>query len=833
MSLAAGTRGASVDTAGLVSIDVGARTRIIPFTVARPDNPELTSSAFIRVPGTDDARPERRRRAPTLTVESGERLVIPIGDHVVAASDRRARILDPATVSATLMTAAPTTQDDTTLVYRSDEDAWGTASLTFSVTDAPAGQRGNEATITLPITVTPKVGQPPVMTGVRLTLEAGSETTVDLAALTEYPYPARRNSLRFSAESGDRSIVGVAVSGRAMTIRAVDGVPVGSSSAIVVSPSDGDLTGRSAVIDVSIVRSTRAPVSPQPDVVVVRRGATATIDVLANDEPTNPFPGQPLRVVDVDVSSVPAGVSVRPSSDRSRLTVSVDSGAATGGVAVPYRVADITDDESRYRTGQALVRVQDVPDAPPAGPTVVSTDVDRAAVRLAIPHAFPNASEITEYQVRSVDGSVAAVCANPDACVVKGLAFGRSYGFVAWAVNGVGEGAPSPASAAVVIDTTPEAPGSVTVSGSNADSEGHAIAASWSAVASAMGTPVTAYVVTVSGPSGVLLTETVPAARTKAQFSSPGIQPGQPVTVSVAAQNQTNTGPQASGSATAVGPPSLGVVRAAVADAGSRLQVVVEWETRSNGGAAVAFSVSPAIGGESGVCDPASFRSNVPSGSSWTDTRPASAGQYVVAVSNSLFCRQFVSGPVQLQPELTGGTATVTDGASGTIDLIASGFAASGPVHHFEASVVPSGTPAGAWVSATDGGVIASSSSYGRTVDVWGRACAASSAHSCGAPRSLGSELTPLRIRATVTSCFVDARPPIVAAPDNNGLPMAVEVSYLSVSADGRQHDLTGWLPASQQPPSPPPGSRLAIRTRLFVAGSWFEAPRDTAVVCR
>ena len=118
------------------------------------------------------------------------------------------------------------------------------------------------------------------------------------------------------------------------------------------------------------------------DTAVAARGRSTTIDVLANDRATNPFPGTPLRVVGVRGldDSLPDGVTIEPSDDRSALTVEVAEHAAPVNTTLRYQVADATGDPSRYAWGTVTISVQDRPD-PVTGPHVTGFGDGRAPIR--------------------------------------------------------------------------------------------------------------------------------------------------------------------------------------------------------------------------------------------------------------------------------------------------------------------------------------------------------------------------------------------------------------------------------------------------------------------
>src|SRR5690606_33325455 len=118
-------------------------------------------------------------------------------------------------------------------------------------------------------------------------------------------------------------------------------------------------------IQLSVVASTRPLSRPAADSVIAPRGATTVVDVLANDEATNPFPGEPLSVLGVrgiDTASLPAGVVITPSEDLGSLSVTVSADAQAQDVNLQYQVADATRDPDRYVWGTVKLQIQDVPD---------------------------------------------------------------------------------------------------------------------------------------------------------------------------------------------------------------------------------------------------------------------------------------------------------------------------------------------------------------------------------------------------------------------------------------------------------------------------------------
>ncbi|RII84659.1 hypothetical protein DZF92_17840, partial [Clavibacter michiganensis subsp. insidiosus] len=93
---------------------------------------------------------------------------------------------------------------------------------------------------------------------------------------------------------------------------------------------DATQTGRAGRVDLRVVPSTRPLAQPATDEGTVTRGSATSVDVLANDQAGNPFPGTPLTVASIrgaDGASLPAGVTVTPSDDRATLAVRASADA--------------------------------------------------------------------------------------------------------------------------------------------------------------------------------------------------------------------------------------------------------------------------------------------------------------------------------------------------------------------------------------------------------------------------------------------------------------------------------------------------------------------------
>ncbi|WP_307807097.1 Ig-like domain-containing protein [Naasia sp. SYSU D00057] len=571
-----------------IRVELGASSQIIPFSVRHPDDPAVSAIAFIRVPGFDDALPQLRKGAPRLTVRSGEAITIELRDYVVAVGDGAVRLTDSSTVRATHSDGADAVVDANTLRFRSAEGYFGPASIAFQVTDGESADDpdGRIATLVLPISVTPRENQPPVFDGGVLEFEPGAERTVQLPRLTTYPYADDLAGLDYSVLGSVPSGYSVSLDGQALTIRAAESVRTGAASSLRIGVRDGTTDGESGRLELRVVASTRPLASPAADTAVAPRGRTTSVDVLANDQAANPFPATPLQVVAVrglDSASLPAGVRITPSADKSRLSIDVANDALPEDVTLQYQVLDATGDEDRAAWGTVTVSVQDKPQ--PVTNVRATAFGDRAVTIAFDPGAFNNA-EITGFRVATTSAAgdpIATTDCASTTCTVRtpGNGPANSVRIAVIAVNAIGESAPTSLGEPVWSDIVPAAPASLETRALD-----HGLRVFWRKPNETGGSPINYYVVSVAGRTDTL---SVPAddpvgTEYSLDVTSGSIANGAPVAVSVSARNEaygrlTNWN-SVSGSGTPAGAPVVtGTPSAGVGDAGSggRGTVTLDW----------------------------------------------------------------------------------------------------------------------------------------------------------------------------------------------------------------------------------------------------------------
>ncbi|WP_308799767.1 Ig-like domain-containing protein [Agromyces silvae] len=596
---------ARVRADGRIRVDVGDRRRIIPFTVAHPDDPSLTATAFIWVPGRADAVPQLRSDAPRVRVDSGEEVILQLSEFVIAASGRPVRITDAASVRASNSDGSELVVDSDTLRFRSAPGYFGPASISFVATDGesaddPAGRTG---TVVIPIEVRPTEGQPPAFTGGVIDFEPGQSKRIDLTRLTTRPDSGDDSALTFTTgdvPDGFRA----ELQGETLAIQADDDATLGQRAALVVEVADGDTEGTPGVIELRVIPSTRPLAAPVADRSVAARGQTSSIDVLANDQPGNPFPGTPLRVVGVrgiDDGSLPPGVRIAPSDDRSTVTVTVAPNADTVDTVVQYQVADATGDPSRFAWGTATISVQDRP-APVTGPRV--TGFADGSIDLSFGAGAANNAPIEGYEVTlvdAVDGGVVGggVCA-ATTCTVRTPGNGQddAVRVLIQARNAVGVSDPVELADTVWSDVVPPPP-----TGLEARPLDGGLRIQWQPVGTAAGSGVRAYVVDVGGASAEVSAASA-CTVTVCTFESHGLANGSRVPVSVSARNEAYPALAAWTAATAAGTPFGSPVAGMIQVAGDAVSgvVTVSWSPFDGNGDPIAgYFVQRLIPGDATV----------------------------------------------------------------------------------------------------------------------------------------------------------------------------------------------------------------------------------------
>jgi hypothetical protein len=354
----------------------------------------------------------------------------------------------------------------------------------------------------LPITVRPRENQPPSFNGANIEFEPGQQKVIDLLKLTNYPYPNDLDQLVYAILAPLPQGFTSTLSGSLLTLRANDDALKGSTTSMSVAVRDNKSSGQSGRIDLTVVPSTRPLVNPADDAAIVKRGSSATIDVLTNDEATNPFPGKPLTVVDIRGiagAALPAGVQIVPSADKSSVTATIAPTAAPGVVSLQYQVADSTKDASRFVWGTITISIQDRPDAVS---NLAPTGFGDKTVTMRWNAGAFNNSPITNYRVvTSRGGSVIDTqnCAGTTCSIATGgNGPGNAVTVTVIATNAIGDSDPTTSSESIWSDIIPPAP-----TGFSSAPLDRGLLITWQAVSTpGGGSPVDRYRIQVGANSG-------------------------------------------------------------------------------------------------------------------------------------------------------------------------------------------------------------------------------------------------------------------------------------------------------------------------------------------
>lgn len=608
------TSDAQVTAAKRLRIAIGAKSQIVPFRVANPEDESVVAYGFVHVPGYDDALPQLKRGAPKLTVVSEKTLTIHLNDYIVAVGGRKVRLTDAATVRATHANGDDLVAGSDTLQFTSSPRYFGPASISFQVTDGSSASdpNGNVATIVLPIDVTPRENQPPVFTGALIDFEPGQTKTIDLTKVTRYPYAKDQGELVYAIQDPRPAGVSASLDGQKLTVTVAPGTLKGSHPSLSIGVKDAVNAGQAGRIDISVVPSTRPLASPQPDRVVAPRGQTTTVDVLANDGATNPFPGKPLRVLAVRGlgSGLPDGVSITPSADNAQLQVTVSPTAAAADATLQYEVADATGDPDRYTWGTVTVSVQDRP--APVSTVQVGTIGDRSLTLGWIPGAFNN-SPITGFEVTMASAASGQVLSTTPCttttCVITTPGNGPSNAvtLTVRARNALGLSDPTAYVEPVWSDVIPNAP-----AGLSAAPLDHGLRISWTKPANAPGaSPITSYVVSLGGVTNTLAVPGSDPVGTgyAMNITDGGIANGQSIGFTVSSRNDfyqgRTTWNQSQGSGVPAGAPTTtGIAPVANPDTNSGTSARLSWSNvfGDNGKAISAYYAGVFQGGGTPGC---------------------------------------------------------------------------------------------------------------------------------------------------------------------------------------------------------------------------------------
>lgn len=411
-----------------------------------------------------------------IDVPSGKRAILTTSDRLFASP-------------AGMLTIAASGQDQVVLTSRGGYI--GPAAITVEVTDGtgPTDPEGKRALLSIPVQIgpeTPVLRCPPTDLDVVL---GGESRPLDIAALCHVwtRTPQERAKLQFTGTIVDSS-PGLTVTNRdshTLSVSASNAAIPGSRSRLQIGIAGTN--AEPAIITVRVA-SADPPVLAPVTVTGVKAGTTKSINIAGNI--TSQLGSPQLAIVSLDRLSGPEASVTR--DGPTSISVTPDK-AAKGRIVYQVTITDVGDTgrRDRFGTGTLTVDVLGVPDAP--GKPVQSGPTLSHQVLLSWGVPADNGLPIEYYDV-TWGGGNQRCSASP--CLIRDLRNGQGTTFTVTAVNGVGEGQPSPPSDPLMPDAVPNAPTNPTATVSGPSE----LTVAW-APAEVDGSPVQKYLVTWPGGS--------------------------------------------------------------------------------------------------------------------------------------------------------------------------------------------------------------------------------------------------------------------------------------------------------------------------------------------
>lgn len=493
---------------GQIQVTPGDSRQAIAYRVTNEAD-ELSAMAFILVPAAVD---EDYANPPTIDpdlpvqyVSMNEAREWNLSDILEIPSGRDGHIYDASSVTAIQSNGESSYVDEDTLRFQGAQDYRGPASISFTVSDGDSKNdpKGVVANLTLPIIVgDPEFRDtPPEFTTPNAQVEVGETATIDLRASTGHPNPQILQQVTYSDIAPSSSTLSTQLNGSQLSLSVPRNTPKGTTFTVGVTLRWDKFTVP-GTINVTVVGSTRPLAVAVSDVQETKRPVgTFTIDPLVND--SNPYQttGEPLRIVDAQITNPTNVGSVTFTDTQIRITPAATPRSMV--IEVVYTIEDATEDADRRVNGTVTFTVTDVPDQvqkPGQGDNNPIGGDGSATITWTAPAT--NGKDITAYEVRTVQtGAVASYSGNTYSATTTGLTNGTPYTFEVRAINVNGPSTPwSIPSDPITPYGTPATP-APTITVNDQWAPGGSMTGNWPAVAGTGGT--TTYFWTASnGASG-------------------------------------------------------------------------------------------------------------------------------------------------------------------------------------------------------------------------------------------------------------------------------------------------------------------------------------------
>ena len=589
---------------GRVRVKVLDHAYAVPYVIEDEDG--ARAMAVVHVPTGANGQPFVV--AGTLvTMDRDSTLTVDLNDHVRSPRGRVVSVTTEKTVSASpAENLAVALDDNRTLTLTSSGGYVGPAAVMLEVTDQDAvGQTDyGTAYVSVPVQVGPKVPLLRCPQGNVTVIAGGLDRVVDIPTFCHawLPVGSTLRDVAFETRWESEADASLAVDGpgnRRLTLHADDaartstgrlrvsspGMP--TASAIQVQVIGKDAAGL-AMLGQSGAESAVPPPRLRPiSVTGLKEGESRTVDVSASLDSPLAAPA-----CSITAARVEKGTGLTVSSSGCRLTLTAGTRPSqTASVALT-----VSDGPGRSAAGRVSVTMLGRPGQPRQVGAVADRDAGGQARVSWLSPTYDGGMVVSSYVVRYSGGSSGSLSCTASPCTVTGLTNGRDYTFTVAAVNGIGEGDPSAASAAVRPDTLPRAvsgvvmvsrgDGSLTIAWDTPENEGSALRK---------------YVVRLVSSTGVTRTQDVAAPTRRTTVG--GLDNMAEQSVQVQAWNELGAGPfgpavtmQSAGT-----PPALPAPRIAASGPGpaaSSATLTLSWDQGSpNGPPTTRYSVYQSVDG--------------------------------------------------------------------------------------------------------------------------------------------------------------------------------------------------------------------------------------------
>ena len=518
---------------GTVTVPLADDRQIVLYTVTDSDG--LSSRAAIVVPGREAIPPAINTGRGQARVKAGEPLTIRFTDWVVTRPGRTARLTSVDSVvagpggSPEVGNNGVRVIDDQTIEFTPAKNFSGQTTVSFEVTDGGSMDDSTalKSKLSLSVIVEGDGQQPPQLRPTQLRVAPDeAPQKISLSNMVSDPNPGDNDTMSYSLVSTDGPVQ-ASVSGQELSVSVPKGTPVGSTGSIVVQVHDGSTDPVNMTIPVTVIASTRPPMTISE---IVERdgrvGNTASFDLTR--WVTNPFADTGGEITLVGSPQVRGSATVTSEGNVINVTPT-DSGTGADtvdDVLVTFRVADATKDPSRERTGVIRVVVKDVPRAPTA---VTAQYAGSQTARVSWTHSGWRGATPKGFTVFWQGGS--KNCGLQTTCDIPGLANSGRYTFTVKAEVAEGDlNSRSPRSEPsneILVDALPSKPSAPTAAFGDQQ-----IALTWeAATVPGGGSPVTRYTVTMY-PGGQK------QETTATSLTWTGLTNGQAYTFTVTAHNR-------------------------------------------------------------------------------------------------------------------------------------------------------------------------------------------------------------------------------------------------------------------------------------------------------